>query len=112
VCLVGDDQQLGAIGAGGILADLDAVHGAVRLTQPPPLSTSATENPTPSISTRLVTGSGSVTRWSAYRCQREGILRAATQYNLCRPYATCAKHPQLRDEFGTSHDHNSVGGHS
>src|SRR5215212_1088036 len=33
VCLVGDDQQLGAIGAGGILADLDAAHGAVRLTQ-------------------------------------------------------------------------------
>ena len=33
VCLVGDDQQLGAIGAGGILADLEAAHGAVRLTQ-------------------------------------------------------------------------------
>src|SRR5215212_6197912 len=33
VCLVGDDQQIGAIGAGGILADLDAAHGAVRLTQ-------------------------------------------------------------------------------
>jgi hypothetical protein len=32
----------------------------------------------------------------------------ATQYNLCRPYATCAKHPQLRDELGTSHDHNST----
>ena len=50
VCLVGDDQQLGAIGAGGILADLEAAHGAVRLTQlhrftdpekPRPLSTSA-----------------------------------------------------------------------
>ena len=33
VCLVGDDQQLGAVGAGGIPADLDAAHGAVRLTQ-------------------------------------------------------------------------------
>ena len=33
VCLVGDDRQLGAIGAGGILTDLDAAHGAVRLTQ-------------------------------------------------------------------------------
>ena len=33
VCLVGDDRQLGAVGAGGILADLDAAHGAVRLTQ-------------------------------------------------------------------------------
>jgi ATP-dependent exoDNAse (exonuclease V) alpha subunit len=33
VCLVGDDQQLGAVGAGGILADLNAAHGAVRLTQ-------------------------------------------------------------------------------
>jgi AAA domain len=33
VCLVGDDQQLGAIGAGGILADLNAAHGAIRLTQ-------------------------------------------------------------------------------
>ena len=33
VCLVGDDQQLGAIGAGGILTDLEAAHGAVRLTQ-------------------------------------------------------------------------------
>jgi ATP-dependent exoDNAse (exonuclease V) alpha subunit len=29
----GDDQQLGAIGAGGILADLNAAHGAVRLIQ-------------------------------------------------------------------------------
>jgi hypothetical protein len=26
----------------------------------------------------------------------------ATQYNLCRPHATCAKHPQLRDELGTA----------
>jgi hypothetical protein len=58
----------------------------------------------------LGTGSGSVTRWSADRCQREGILRVATQYNPCGPYATCAKHPQLRDELGASHDHNSVGG--
>jgi ATP-dependent exoDNAse (exonuclease V) alpha subunit len=33
VCLVGDDQQLAAIGAGGILADLNTAHGAVRLTQ-------------------------------------------------------------------------------
>ena len=33
VCLVGDDQQLGAIGAGGILTDLSTRYGAVRLTQ-------------------------------------------------------------------------------
>ena len=33
VCLVGDDRQLGAIGAGGILTDLERAHGAVRLTQ-------------------------------------------------------------------------------
>jgi conjugative relaxase-like TrwC/TraI family protein len=33
VCLVGDDQQLAAIGAGGILTDLQRTHGAVRLTQ-------------------------------------------------------------------------------
>jgi ATP-dependent exoDNAse (exonuclease V) alpha subunit len=33
VCLVGDDQQLGAIGAGGILTDLQSTYGAVRLTQ-------------------------------------------------------------------------------
>jgi hypothetical protein len=33
VCLVGDDQQLGAIGAGGILTDLQNTYGAVRLTQ-------------------------------------------------------------------------------
>ena len=32
-CLVGDDQQLGAIGAGGILTDLQNTYGAVRLTQ-------------------------------------------------------------------------------
>jgi conjugative relaxase-like TrwC/TraI family protein len=29
--LIGDDQQLGAIGAGGVLRDIAAVHGAVRL---------------------------------------------------------------------------------
>jgi conjugative relaxase-like TrwC/TraI family protein len=33
VCLVGDDQQLGAIGAGGILTNLQHTYGAVRLTQ-------------------------------------------------------------------------------
>jgi conjugative relaxase-like TrwC/TraI family protein len=31
VRLVGDDQQLGAIGAGGVLRDIAGVHGAVRL---------------------------------------------------------------------------------
>ena len=31
VRLIGDDQQLGAIGAGGVLRDIAATHGAVRL---------------------------------------------------------------------------------
>ncbi len=31
--MVGDDQQLAAIGAGGILTDLQRTYGAVRLTQ-------------------------------------------------------------------------------
>jgi ATP-dependent exoDNAse (exonuclease V) alpha subunit len=33
VCLVGDDRQLGAVGAGGVLTDLDEAHEAVRLTR-------------------------------------------------------------------------------
>ena len=33
VRLVGDDQQLAAIGAGGVLRDLEATHGAIRLTE-------------------------------------------------------------------------------
>ena len=33
VCLVGDDRQLGAVGPSGILTDLHAAHGALRLTQ-------------------------------------------------------------------------------
>jgi hypothetical protein len=33
VRLVGDDQQLAAIGAGGVLRDIEANHGAVRLTE-------------------------------------------------------------------------------
>ncbi|WP_457255964.1 MobF family relaxase [Pedococcus sp. P5_B7] len=33
VRLIGDDQQLAAIGAGGVLRDLDATHGALRLTE-------------------------------------------------------------------------------
>src|SRR6187455_3189596 len=33
VCLVGDDHQLDAIGASGILTNLEAAHGAIRLTQ-------------------------------------------------------------------------------
>jgi ATP-dependent exoDNAse (exonuclease V) alpha subunit len=33
VRLIGDDQQLAAIGAGGVLRDLQAVHGADRLTE-------------------------------------------------------------------------------
>ena len=31
--LVGDDQQLAAIGAGGVLRDIQASHGAVRLSE-------------------------------------------------------------------------------
>jgi conjugative relaxase-like TrwC/TraI family protein len=33
VRLIGDDQQLAAIGAGGVLRDIQASHGAVRLTE-------------------------------------------------------------------------------
>jgi hypothetical protein len=33
VRLIGDDQQLGAIGAGGILRDIKHVHGALQLTE-------------------------------------------------------------------------------
>ena len=33
VCLVGDDRQLGAVGPSGILTDLHAAHGALRLTR-------------------------------------------------------------------------------
>jgi conjugative relaxase-like TrwC/TraI family protein len=33
VRLIGDDQQLAAIGAGGVLRDIEASHGAVRLTE-------------------------------------------------------------------------------
>ena len=33
VRLVGDDQQLAAIGAGGVLRDIQAVHGAVQLSE-------------------------------------------------------------------------------
>jgi conjugative relaxase-like TrwC/TraI family protein len=60
VRLVGDDQQLAAIGAGGVLRDIQASHGAVRLselhrfTDPaelPPPSPSATANPKRSAST-------------------------------------------------------------
>ena len=31
--LVGDDQQLAAIGAGGVLRDITHTHGALRLTE-------------------------------------------------------------------------------
>ena len=31
--LIGDDQQLAAIGAGGVLRDIDATHGALHLTE-------------------------------------------------------------------------------
>jgi DNA primase catalytic core len=34
VRLIGDDQQLAAIGAGGVLRDIQATHGAARLTEP------------------------------------------------------------------------------
>jgi len=33
VRLIGDDQQLAAIGAGGVLRDIAATHGSVRLTE-------------------------------------------------------------------------------
>src|SRR3546814_12663024 len=33
VRLIGDDQQLSAIGAGGVLRDLRATHGALQLTE-------------------------------------------------------------------------------
>jgi hypothetical protein len=34
VRLIGDDQQLAAIGAGGVLRDIQTTHGAARLTEP------------------------------------------------------------------------------
>jgi ATP-dependent exoDNAse (exonuclease V) alpha subunit len=34
VRLIGDDQQLSAIGAGGVLRDIEATHGAARLSEP------------------------------------------------------------------------------
>jgi ATP-dependent exoDNAse (exonuclease V) alpha subunit len=33
VRLIGDDQQLDAIGAGGVLRDIQATHGATRLSE-------------------------------------------------------------------------------
>src|SRR3546814_20256054 len=33
VRLIGDDQQLSAIGAGGVLRDIRATHGALQLTE-------------------------------------------------------------------------------
>ena len=33
VRLIGDDQQLAAVGAGGVLRDIESSHGAVRLTE-------------------------------------------------------------------------------
>ena len=33
VCLIGDDQQLAAVGAGGVLRDIATTHGAVRLDE-------------------------------------------------------------------------------
>jgi ATP-dependent exoDNAse (exonuclease V) alpha subunit len=33
VRLIGDDQQLGAIGAGGVLRDIKNIHGALQLTE-------------------------------------------------------------------------------
>ncbi|OLT43919.1 hypothetical protein BJF86_13240 [Serinicoccus sp. CNJ-927] len=33
VRMIGDDQQLAAIGAGGVLRDIEATHGSVRLTE-------------------------------------------------------------------------------
>lgn len=33
VCLIGDDQQLAAIGAGGVLRDIHAQHGSLRLSE-------------------------------------------------------------------------------
>ena len=33
VRLIGDDQQLAAIGAGGVLRDIKHVHGALQLTE-------------------------------------------------------------------------------
>ena len=37
VRLVGDDRQLAAVGAGGVLRDIDRTHGAVTLCRGPPL---------------------------------------------------------------------------
>ena len=34
VRLIGDDQQLSAIGAGGVLRDIEATHGSARLSEP------------------------------------------------------------------------------
>ena len=33
VRLIGDDRQLAAIGAGGVLREIENTHGAVRLTE-------------------------------------------------------------------------------
>jgi AAA domain len=44
--LIGDDQQLAAIGACGVLRDIQATHGAVRLTEPLRFSDPAEAAPT------------------------------------------------------------------
>ena len=60
VRVIGDDQQLAAIGAGGVLRDIEASYGALRLTElhrfttlpkPPPPSPYASANPKRSAST-------------------------------------------------------------
>jgi ATP-dependent exoDNAse (exonuclease V) alpha subunit len=70
VRLVGDDQQLAAIGAGGVLRDIKSTHGALHLTElhrfttrtrRPHRSPSAKVNPRRSTSTSITDASMSVT---------------------------------------------------
>ncbi len=86
VRLIGDDQQLASIGAGGVLRDIAATHGALRLdelvrftdpTGAPPPSTCETVTPPRSGTTSTTTGSTSATRPPARtRCSTLGPASA------------------------------------
>ncbi len=99
VRLIGDDQQLAAIGAGGILRDIKQVHGALQLTElhrftdpaePPRLWPSATAIRPHSASTWIT----DVSMWATWRRLRR---RCSPRGPLIGPWGgmrSCSPHPR------------------
>jgi AAA domain len=82
VRLIGDDQQLAAIGAGGVLRDIKNVHGTLHLTELHRFTNPAEAQASPTCGTAIPAHSASISIMAAFMRQ-------------CTSSASCGQRPWL-----------------